>query len=55
MHREDCRAADPITHIFEAWDAALGARDLDASMAPPPSYSSISLQLERQLLDQVGF
>jgi hypothetical protein len=27
------QSTDPIEHIFKAWDEALGAKDLDASMA----------------------
>jgi hypothetical protein len=33
MHGGEHQSADPIAHIFKAWDAALGAKDLDASMA----------------------
>ena len=33
MHGEGSQSADPIAHVFKAWDAALGAKDLDASMA----------------------
>ena len=44
------RPADPITHIFEAWDAALGARDLDASMALYQPDATLESPLVRQLL-----
>jgi len=50
MHREEHQTADPITHIFEAWDAALGARDLDASMALYQPDATLESPLVRHLL-----
>ena len=39
-----------IEHIFEAWDAALGAKDLDASMALYQPDATLESPLVRQLL-----
>jgi ketosteroid isomerase-like protein len=50
MHREGTETANPITHIFEAWDAALGARDLDASMALYQPDATLESPLVRHLL-----
>jgi ketosteroid isomerase-like protein len=50
MHSEELKTADPITHIFEAWDAALGARDLDASMALYQPDATLESPLVRYLL-----
>lgn len=50
MHGEETKAADPVTHIFEAWDAALGARDLDASLALYHPDATLESPLVRQLL-----
>src|SRR5712691_10596448 len=49
MHTER-QAADPITLIFEAWDAALGAKDLDASMALYKPDATLECPLVRHLL-----
>ena len=49
MHTER-QAADPITHIFEAWDAALGAKDSDASMALYQPDATLESPLVRHLL-----
>jgi ketosteroid isomerase-like protein len=50
MRRDEQQTADPITHIFQAWDAALGARDLDASMALYQPDATLESPLVRQLL-----
>jgi ketosteroid isomerase-like protein len=50
MHGEEHQSADPITHIFEAWDAALGAKDLDASMALYHRDATLESPLVRRLL-----
>ncbi len=50
MYREESQAADPITHIFQAWDAALGARDLDASVALYHPDATLESPLVRYLL-----
>ena len=39
-----------IEHIFEAWDAALGAKDLDASMALYQPDATLESPLVQQLL-----
>lgn len=39
-----------IEHIFEAWDAALGAKDLDASMALYQPGATLESPLVRHLL-----
>jgi ketosteroid isomerase-like protein len=41
---------DAIAHIFNAWDAALGARDLDASMALYHPDATLESPLARHLL-----
>jgi ketosteroid isomerase-like protein len=50
MPREDHQNADAITHVFKAWDAALGARDLDASMALYQPDATLESPLVRHLL-----
>lgn len=41
---------DTIEHIFRAWDEALGARDLDASMALYHEDATLESPLVRHLL-----
>ncbi len=41
---------DPIGHIFQAWDEALGAKDLDASMALYHEDATLESPLIRHLL-----
>jgi ketosteroid isomerase-like protein len=41
---------DTIEHIFQAWDDALGARDLDASMALYHENATLESPLIRHLL-----
>jgi ketosteroid isomerase-like protein len=43
-------ATDAIEHIFHAWDEALGARDLDASMALYQPDATLESPLVRHLL-----
>ena len=43
-------SAQAIEHIFEAWDAALGAKDLDASMALYQPDATLESPLVRHLL-----
>lgn len=43
-------STDVIAHIFEAWDAALGAKDLDASMALYQPDAMLESPLVRHLL-----
>ncbi|HUA02891.1 MAG TPA: nuclear transport factor 2 family protein [Solirubrobacteraceae bacterium] len=43
-------SAHAIEHIFEAWDAALGAKDLDATMALYQPDATLESPLVRQLL-----
>jgi ketosteroid isomerase-like protein len=43
-------SAQTIEHIFEAWDAALGAKDLDASMALYQPDATLESPLVRHLL-----
>jgi ketosteroid isomerase-like protein len=50
MHPAEQRSTDTIRHIFEAWDAALGARDLDASMALYQPDATLESPLVRHLL-----
>jgi ketosteroid isomerase-like protein len=50
MDHDDRQTAEQITHIFEAWDAALGARDLDASMALYQPDATLESPLVRRLL-----
>jgi ketosteroid isomerase-like protein len=42
---------DDTKHIFEAWDAALGAKDLDAAMALYTPDTTLESPLVRYLLD----
>jgi hypothetical protein len=44
------RSTDAIEHIFHAWDQALGARDLDASMALYQPDATLESPLIRHLL-----
>jgi hypothetical protein len=48
MHQQ--RATSEIEHIFRAWDDALGARDLDASMALYQPDATLESPLVRYLL-----
>ena len=50
MHPAEQRSTDTIRHIFEAWDAALGARDLDAAMALYQPDATLESPLVRHLL-----
>jgi ketosteroid isomerase-like protein len=50
MHHDEHQSADPIAHIFKAWDAALGAKDLDASMALYRPDATLESPLVRHLL-----
>jgi ketosteroid isomerase-like protein len=43
-------ATDAIEHVFQAWDEALGARDLDASMALYQPDATLESPLVRHLL-----
>src|SRR4051794_3386918 len=43
-------ATDPVERIFQAWDEALGARDLDASMALYQPDATLESPLVRHLL-----
>ena len=47
---EQANNAQAIEHIFEAWDAALGAKDLDASMALYQPDATLESPLVRHLL-----
>jgi hypothetical protein len=44
------QSRDAIEHIFHAWDEALGARDLDASMALYHDDATLESPLVRHLL-----
>lgn len=50
MASQESRTIDPVTHIFEAWDAALGAKDLDASLALYHPDATLESPLVRHLL-----
>jgi ketosteroid isomerase-like protein len=43
-------ATDAVEHVFHAWDAALGAKDLDASMALYQPDATLESPLVRHLL-----
>jgi hypothetical protein len=45
------RDGDPIERVFHAWDEALGARDLDASMALYGENATLESPLVRHLVD----
>jgi ketosteroid isomerase-like protein len=51
MGTHEDRASRAIEHIFEAWDEALGARDLDAAMALYQPDATLESPLVRRLLD----
>ena len=50
MHPVEHQTTDPVRHVFEAWDAALGAKDLDASMALYQPDATLESPLIRHLL-----
>jgi hypothetical protein len=50
MSIQQPRASDAIAHIFTAWDEALGAKDLDASMALYHPDATLESPLVRHLL-----
>ena len=50
MGSSQLETLEPIKHIFEAWDAALGAKDLDASMALYQPDATLESPLVRHLL-----
>jgi ketosteroid isomerase-like protein len=50
MSHTQLQAVDPIKHIFDAWDAALGAKDLDAAMALYHDDATVESPLVRHLL-----
>lgn len=50
MSGTQLETVDPIKHIFEAWDAALGAKDLDAGMALYQPDATLESPLVRHLL-----
>lgn len=50
MSIQQHRATDAVEHIFQAWDEALGAKDLDASMALYQPDATLESPLVRHLL-----
>jgi ketosteroid isomerase-like protein len=50
MDIQQHQATDAIEHIFRAWDDALGAKDLDASMALYQPDATLESPLVRHLL-----
>ena len=50
MHPVEHQTTDPVRRVFEAWDAALGAKDLDASMALYQPDATLESPLIRHLL-----
>lgn len=51
MTAQQHQSTDSIEHIFHAWDEALGARDLDASLALYHEHATLESPLVRHLLD----